>query len=84
MKTCVANGFDLGSALALRIARVDALQLCCGSRRPTRFPFARAANWIVGLFVATWATSALVWKVTRLEERWAPMSFGSSGSLMKD
>ncbi|MGN6797208.1 MAG: HoxN/HupN/NixA family nickel/cobalt transporter [Gaiellaceae bacterium] len=39
---------------------------------------------IVGLFVATWATSAVVWKVTRLEERWAPMSFPGDGSLMRD
>jgi high-affinity nickel-transport protein len=39
---------------------------------------------IVGLFVVTWATSALVWKVTRLEERWEPMSFRADGSLMRD
>nr|WP_235948842.1 hypothetical protein [Candidatus Frankia alpina] len=26
--------------------------------------------FIVGLFVATWAVSLLVWKVGRIEERW--------------
>ena len=47
---------------------------------------------IVGLFVVTWAASAVVWKVTRLEERWAPllappgqpMSFRAHGGRMRN
>src|SRR5256714_6319784 len=35
--------------------------------------FGQLGYGIVGLFVATWATSVLVWKVRRLEERWGTL-----------
>jgi high-affinity nickel permease len=39
--------------------------LLCG------FDFNRIGHGIVALFVFTWAGAAILWKTTRLEERWA-------------
>ncbi|HET7130386.1 MAG TPA: HoxN/HupN/NixA family nickel/cobalt transporter [Gaiellaceae bacterium] len=60
----------LSVLIALGVGSVELLQVVCA-------PWFEALDFnvlgygIVGLFVVTWATSALVWKVTRLEERWA-------------
>ena len=69
--------------VALGIGSVELLQVF-GAPGFEALDFNLLGYGIVGLFVATWATSAVVWKVTRLEERWAPMSFRSDGSLMRD
>ncbi len=31
---------------------------------------------VVGLFITTWATSALIWKTKRIEARWTQMIDG--------
>jgi high-affinity nickel-transport protein len=73
----------LSVVVALGIGSVELLQVF-GAPGFEALDFNLLGYGIVGLFVATWATSALVWKVTRLEERWAPMSFRSDRSLMRD
>jgi len=35
--------------------------------------FGRIGYVVVGLFVATWAFSVILWKARRLEERWAAL-----------
>ncbi|HEY1513177.1 MAG TPA: HoxN/HupN/NixA family nickel/cobalt transporter [Gaiellaceae bacterium] len=73
----------LSVVVALGVGSVELLQVL-GAPGVGRLDFNLLGYGIVGLFVATWATSAAVWKVTRLEERWAPMSFDSDGSRMRD
>jgi len=73
----------LSVLVALGVGSVELLQVV-GAPGFEALDFNLLGYGIVGLFVATWATSALVWKVTRLEERWAPMSFRGDGSLIRD
>ncbi len=62
----------LSVLVALGVGSVELLQVV------GRWPWLDALNFnnlgylIVGLFVVTWATSALVWKVSRVEQRWTP------------
>jgi nickel/cobalt transporter (NiCoT) family protein len=58
--------------VALGVGTVELLQVL-GARWFGALDFNTLGYGIVGLFVVTWATSAIVWKVTRLEERWAPL-----------
>jgi nickel/cobalt transporter (NiCoT) family protein len=63
----------LSALVALGVGTVELLQVIGAP-----WPWLDALNFntlgygIVGLFVITWTASAVVWKVTRLEERWAP------------
>jgi hypothetical protein len=52
LNLCVADGFNLASTLALRIARVDAPQRLQQSASDP-IPVHANGYWIVGLFVAT-------------------------------
>jgi nickel/cobalt transporter (NiCoT) family protein len=58
--------------VALGVGTVELLQVI-GAPWLGALDFNTLGYAIVGLFVVTWATSAIVWKVTRLEERWAPL-----------
>jgi nickel/cobalt transporter (NiCoT) family protein len=60
----------LSVVVALGVGSVELLQVL-GAPRLDALDFNTLGYGIVGLFVVTWAASALVWKVTRLEERWA-------------
>ena len=63
----------LSVAVALGVGSVELLQVV------GRWPWIDALDFntlgygIAGLFVATWLTSAVVWKVRRVEERWSPL-----------
>jgi high-affinity nickel-transport protein len=72
----------LSVVVAIGVGSVELLQVV--GAPGFQVDFNQLGYGIVGLFVVTWATSALVWKVTRLEERWEPMSFRADGSLMRD
>jgi high-affinity nickel-transport protein len=62
----------LSVLVAIGVGSVELLQVL------GRWPWLDAVNFnllgyvIVGLFVFTWAASALVWKVGRVESRWTP------------
>src|ERR671928_1239652 len=58
---------SLSVAVALLIGTVELLQVLGFLNG---LDFNKLGYGIVGLFVATWAASVLVWKVRRLEERW--------------
>jgi nickel/cobalt transporter (NiCoT) family protein len=60
----------LSVVVALGVGSVELLQVL-GAPRLDALDFNTLGYGIVGLFVVTWTASALVWKVTRLEERWA-------------
>ena len=60
----------LSVVVALGVGSVELLQVL-GAPRVDALNFNTLGYGIVGLFVVTWAASAVVWKVTRLEERWA-------------
>ena len=60
---------SLSVAVALGIGGVELLQLVA---RAAWLDVNTLGYLVVGLFVATWAASALVWKTRRIEERWAP------------
>jgi high-affinity nickel-transport protein len=57
----------LSVAVALAIGGIELLQV---ASRSTWIDFNTLGYCIVGLFVLTWAVSAVVWKVRRIEERW--------------
>ena len=61
---------SLSVAVALAIGTVELLQVLGFLQG---LDFGQLGYGIVGLFVATWATSVLVWKVRRLEERWGTL-----------
>ena len=64
---------SLSVTVALGVGTVELLQVAGG-----RFAWLDALDFntlgyvIAALFVLTWLTSAVVWKVRRVEERWAP------------
>ncbi len=59
----------LSVVVALGVGSVELLQVF-GAPGLEALNFNTLGYAIVGLFVATWATSAVVWKVGRVEERW--------------
>jgi nickel/cobalt transporter (NiCoT) family protein len=61
---------SLSVAVALVIGTVELLQVVGFL---DGLDFGKLGYGVVGLFVATWATSVLVWKVRRLEERWTTL-----------
>src|ERR687888_2135898 len=61
---------SLSVAVALAIGTVELLQVLGFL---DGLDFGELGYGVVGLFVATWATSVLVWKVRRLEERWGTL-----------
>jgi high-affinity nickel-transport protein len=61
---------SLSVAVALVIGTVELLQVV---GLLDGLDFGQLGYGIVGLFVATWAASVLVWKVRRLEERWGTL-----------
>jgi len=64
----------LSVTVALGIGSIELLQvLGSGWGWLDALDFSTLGYGIVGLFVVTWATSAVVWKVRRVEERWAPL-----------
>ena len=58
----------LSVTVALGIGAVELLQVVA---RRTWLDFNTLGYGIVGLFVLTWAASAVVWKARRIEERWS-------------
>ena len=58
----------LSVVVALAIGSVELLQVL--GTLGLQVDFNVLGYGIVALFVATWATSAVVWKVGRVEERW--------------
>ena len=58
----------LSVVVALGVGSVELLQVL--GAPGFELNFNTLGYGIVGLFVVTWATSAIVWKVARLEERW--------------
>jgi nickel/cobalt transporter (NiCoT) family protein len=60
----------LSVAVALGIGGIEILQVAA---RATWVDFNTLGYGIVGLFVLTWAVSALVWKGRRIEERWSAL-----------
>jgi high-affinity nickel-transport protein len=64
---------SLSVTVALLIGTIELLQvLGAGWSWLGALDFSTLGYGIVGLFVATWAVSAVVWKVASLEKRWAP------------
>src|ERR671926_950651 len=61
---------SLSVAVALAIGTIELLQVWGWLEG---VDFALVGYGVVGLFVVTWATSVLVWKVRRLEERWSTL-----------
>ncbi|TML61247.1 MAG: HoxN/HupN/NixA family nickel/cobalt transporter [Actinobacteria bacterium] len=61
---------SLSVAVALVIGTVELLQVLGFLNG---LDFGQLGYGVVGLFVATWAASVLVWKVRRLEERWGTL-----------
>ena len=61
---------SLSVAVALAIGTVELLQVLGFL---SGLDFGKLGYGVVGLFVATWAASVLVWKVRRLEERWGTL-----------
>jgi nickel/cobalt transporter (NiCoT) family protein len=59
---------SLSVVVALAIGTVELLQVLGTARG---LDFGKLGYGIVGLFVLTWAVSAGVWKVSRIEERWS-------------
>jgi high-affinity nickel-transport protein len=59
----------LSVVVALGVGSVELLQVL-GAPAVDALNFNTLGYGIVALFVATWATSAVVWKVGRVEERW--------------
>jgi high-affinity nickel-transport protein len=62
---------SLSVAVALVIGTVELLQVISVSPWIDHLDFGTLGYGIVGLFVLTWALSFGVWKVRRIEERWA-------------
>jgi nickel/cobalt transporter (NiCoT) family protein len=58
----------LSVTVALGVGGVELLQVAA---RAAWFDLNTLGYGVVGLFVLTWATSAVVWKASRFEERWA-------------
>jgi high-affinity nickel-transport protein len=57
----------LSVTVALGIGGLELLQLVA---QRTWLDLSSAGYLVVGLFVATWAASALIWKTQRVEDRW--------------
>jgi high-affinity nickel-transport protein len=53
--------------VALGIGGIELLQLVAHS---TWLDLSTSGYAVVGLFVLTWAASAVIWKTRRIEERW--------------
>ena len=65
---------SLSVLVALVIGTVELLQVVgTGWSWLDALDFSTLGYAIVGLFVLTWATAAIVWKVRRVEERWTPL-----------
>jgi nickel/cobalt transporter (NiCoT) family protein len=63
----------LSVTVALGVGTIELLQVVgAGWSWLDALDFSTLGYGIVALFVLTWATSAVVWKVSRVEERWAP------------
>jgi high-affinity nickel-transport protein len=60
----------LSVTVALGIGGLELLQLAA---QRTWLDLNQVGYVVVGLFVATWAASALIWKTRRVEERWAKL-----------
>jgi high-affinity nickel-transport protein len=65
---------SLSVTVALLIGLIEIVQVTTG--RLGGLDFGKLGYVVVGLFVATWCTSLLLWKTQRIEERW--------GALVKD
>jgi len=63
---------SLSVAVALGVGTIELLQVLNVSSTLDRLDFGTLGYGIVGLFVVTWALAYGVWKVRRIEERWAP------------
>ena len=70
----------LSVAVALAIGSIELLQVLAGTLHlgggfwgaVRAVDFSRLGYVVAGLFAATWALSALVWRARRIEQRWAP------------
>ena len=62
---------SLSVAVALVVGTVELLQVLSVSPWIDRLDFGTLGYGIVGLFVLTWVVSFGVWKLRRIEERWA-------------
>src|SRR5262249_13948932 len=58
---------SLSVAVALIIGMTELLQVTLGLRT---IDLSTIGYFVVGLFLATWATSVIYWKARRVEERW--------------
>jgi nickel/cobalt transporter (NiCoT) family protein len=63
---------SLSVAVALGIGSIELLQVLAHWAWLDALDFGTLGYAMGALFVATWLTSAIVWKVRRVEERWAP------------
>jgi nickel/cobalt transporter (NiCoT) family protein len=63
---------SLSVAVALGIGSVELLQVLAHWAWLDGLDFGTLGYGMAALFVATWLTSAVVWKVSRVEERWQP------------
>jgi high-affinity nickel-transport protein len=63
---------SLSVAVALGIGSVELLQVVARWAWLDALDFSTLGYGMAGLFVGTWLVSAVVWKVRRVEERWAP------------
>jgi high-affinity nickel-transport protein len=61
---------SLSVTVALGVGSVELFQVLSGGG--VAIDFELLGYVIVGLFVLTWAVATLIWKVRRIEERWAP------------
>jgi high-affinity nickel-transport protein len=70
---------SLSVAVALAIGSIELLQVLATKLDLTTgffgwlqgLDFSNMGYGVVGLFVVTWAVSAIVWKKRRIEERWS-------------
>ncbi len=62
---------SLSVAVALLIGMIEVVQVTTG--RLSGLDFGELGYVVVGLFVATWAASLLLWKTQRIEERWSAL-----------
>jgi high-affinity nickel-transport protein len=62
---------SLSVAVALLIGMIELVQVSTGWL--SSLDFGKLGYVVVGLFVATWCTSLLLWKTQRIEERWSAL-----------
>jgi high-affinity nickel-transport protein len=63
---------SLSVAVALGVGSIELLQVLARWSWLDALDFGTLGYGMAALFVGTWLAAALVWKVTRVEERWSP------------